>query len=211
MRRWGKQLMNKDLSSRLASYYALPLAEQQATRKLVLEVANADPTAFVELIHQQKFETVTDELTNNLPVFYEALAADLNKWGGFFIQEAQRLFTLARTAKAPQKILTYLDEFCFIKAAEFQHRDALVALLSKELESELLAARYYAASLLPDFIKPTDFKTIEKLRQLLHDSDWRVRYRVYGDLKDLNLLSEHDALSWIDKLRAQIGNPFNLN
>jgi hypothetical protein len=202
--------MDEDLSSRLASYYELPLAEQQATRKLVLAVANADPAAFIQLIYQQKFETVADELANNLPVFYEALAADLSHWDDFFIQEAQRLFALARTARAPQKILTYLDEFCFIKATEFKHRDKLVALLSKELESETLAFRYYAASLLPDFITLTDFKTIDKLRHLLHDSDWRVRYRVYGDLKDLGLLAEQDALSWIDKLRAQIGSPFTL-
>lgn len=203
--------MNKELIDLLNSYYELPPAEQLTTRKLVLEAANADPTAFIQLIHQQKFETVDDELANKLPVFYEALAADLINWADFLLQEAQRLFALAYTAKAPQKVLTHLDEFCFIDAAKFKHRDALVALLTKELNSKLLASRYYAASLLPGFIKPTDFITINKWRQLLSDSDWRVRYSVYGDLKDLGMLAENDTLSWMDKLRARTGNPFNLD
>jgi len=203
--------MNKELIDLLNSYYELTPAEQLTTRKLVLEIANADPTAFIQLIHQQKFETVDDELANKLPVFYEALAADLINWADFFLQEAQRLFALAYTAKAPQKVLIYLDEFCFIDAAKFKHRDALVALLNKELDSKLLASRYYAASLLPDFIKPTDFITVNKWRQLLSDSDWHVRYRVYGDLKDLNMLAENDTLSWMDKLRARTGNQFNLD
>ncbi|GAA4497724.1 hypothetical protein GCM10023172_13140 [Hymenobacter ginsengisoli] len=112
--------MNAGLASRLASYYELPPVAQRETRKLVLETANADPAAFIRLVHAQKFETVADELSNKLPIFYEALATDLDNWGDFFMQEAQRLFALARTATAPQKVLTYLDEFSFISAAEFK-------------------------------------------------------------------------------------------
>lgn len=203
--------MTDALLNRLQSFYEQSPSEKELTLKLVLEEANANPTAFIQVVHQQKFETVADNLANNLAIFYEAMATDLSNWADFFIQEAHRLFVLARMTPAPQKILTHLDAFCFIEADDFKNRSELIAILSKELTSENLAFRYYASSLLPDFIKPTDFGAIDKLRQLLHDPNWRVRYRVYQDLKDLKLLTEQDTLSLVDKVRARLWSPYNLD
>lgn len=190
--------MTTELSNRIEFYYEQTPVDMQRTRAAVLAFANAQPTKFIQLVHEQKFNE-----SSYLPVFFESLAADLANWSDFFLLELKRLIAAAEKVARPKNVLTHLDDFCFVNAASFKHRDEFVAITNKMLTHQHAVFRFYATSLLLDFMNDNDAMSIHNVKQLLHDSNWRVRALVYMDLADLGKLTAQDKFSWLDRLRLK--------
>lgn len=190
--------MNNDLTNKLEMFYRLSEHEQQETLTTILIIANSNPEQFIQAIQNETFDRL-----NHLPIIYEALAQDLDKWSDFFLNELNRLLETARKSKLPYKILNNLEEFAYIYPNKFKHRDKFVSILNEELENEHPTFRYYAVDLLTDFVKDDDTQTLNKMRQRLSDSNWRIRYWTYMNLHDLGQLNKHDTLSWTDRIKSK--------
>ncbi len=197
-------MMIHEIANKLDSFYDLSKSEQETTLKSILTIANSDPIKFKEIIRQEEFNEL-----NNLPIFYEALTKDLPNWDDFFLSEINRLFETARKSKTPNKILNHIDELSFIDSNEFKYRDEYIRILKKELNNDHPTFRYYAISLIPDFIKKDDFQTIKELRKHLADSDWKIRYWTHLALQDINELKNDDKLSLSDRIRAKLLDTLN--
>tara|TARA_R110001583_G_scaffold16041_1_gene65102 strand:- start:60 stop:656 length:597 start_codon:yes stop_codon:yes gene_type:complete len=196
--------MTHDIANKLESFYDLSKSEQEDTLISVLKIANSDPINFKEIIIQEEFNGL-----NNLPVFYEALTKDLQNWDDFFLTEINRLFETARKSKTPSKILSHLDELSYIDPNKFKHRDEFIRILKKELNNDHPTFRYYAISLIPDFIEKDDFQTIKELRKHLTDSDWKIRYWTHLALQDIDELKKYDKLSLYDRIRVELMDTLN--
>ncbi|WP_125932426.1 HEAT repeat domain-containing protein [Hymenobacter glacialis] len=196
--------MKTSLLQRIEGFYEQTNTEKQATLGELLQTINLAPKEFIESFHSEKFDYL-----NNLPIIYEALSNDLNNWADFFLAELKRLIATAKAGDSPKRVLTHLDELSFIDAEIFKHRDAFVAILSAELDNPHRTFRYYAISLLPDFIRQDDTSATNKLRGRLQDPDWRIRYWAFKALQDLDKLSSTDRLSVPDMLRSKLVNTIN--
>ncbi|WP_426061423.1 hypothetical protein [Hymenobacter sp. B1770] len=198
--------MYSNLSKKLDSFYEQTNIEKEDTLKELLETINTAPEDFIKSFYNERFNYL-----NNLPIIYEALSKDLTNWADFFLDEIRRLFATAETVDFPRQVLTHLDELSFIDAEAFKHRDAFVAILSTHLENQHVTFRYYALSLIPDFVRNDDLQTINKIRKRLKDSDWRIRYWAFMALKDLSKLNSSDRLSVMDVLRSKIMSTISFN
>lgn len=189
--------MTPNLLVKLDQFYELTNDEQDLVLQQVLEFANANKDQFADEIRASEYDQA-----NHLPIYYEAIAKDLDTWADFFFSEIKRIFDLARVAVKPTEVLMQIDEFAFLIQDGFKYRDELVRMMKKELNNEKPIFRYYAISLLREYLNLNDFNTIEKLRLLLADPDWRIRYWTYYSLKDLGLLNANESLSLMDRLRS---------
>ena len=188
-----------ELSNKLETFYDLSETEQQNTLESVLAIANSDPEKFMQGIYKEEFNNL-----NFLPIIYEALSKDLNNWADFFLAEINRLFETARKSITPKKILNHLNEFAYIDPKRFKHRDKIIDILKKELENDHPTFRYYAISLLPDFVEENDYQTIKKIKSLLTDPNWKIRYWTHLALQDLNKLENHEKLSLTDRIKVKL-------
>jgi len=195
-----------NILERLDDYYSLDETEQENILSDIIKIANQDRGKFIAAI-----QNIHPQDEDHLPVVYEALARDVHNWGSFFIEEAKRILALARQSDKPYQILNILDEFIFIEPEAFRERDQLVDLLKQELENEHPTFRYFAVSLLPDFIREDDKATRELLKERLHDKDWRVRYWAYHNLKDLHDLPSDVKRSLLDQIRSKTSNPLKFD
>ncbi|MCH6233649.1 hypothetical protein [Cognataquiflexum rubidum] len=194
--------MDNNLINKLEKFYDLNDHEKQETLISILNLANDNPEKFIKAIQNEKFNRL-----NNLPIIYEALSKDLDNWADFFITEIERLFETAKQSNTPYSILNHLQEFTFIDPDKFKHRDRIVEILATQLDNENSTFRFCALDLLPDFVKDDDMLTINKMKKLLKDENWRIRYWTYLNLKDIGVLDEqNDKLSWTDRLRSKFLN-----
>jgi len=195
--------IEKDLSYQFEKFYELNSEEKQGLLDSILKLANDNPDLFIKVLRRSDFNWM-----NNLPIYYEALSMDLERWSDFFIDEAKRLFRIAETSDEPKKILTHLDEFSFIDADKFRYRDEFSDLLLNNIDHKNATFRYYSICLLPDFIRGDDVEAFIKLKMYLTDKNWRIRYHTYSVLKDLNKLASNEKLYWLDSVRARFLDPY---
>jgi hypothetical protein len=190
--------MKTDLLDRLDHYYSLSDEDRDETLGDILAIANGSPEKFKQMIVDER---VVDH--DNLGIIYTALATDLLRWSGFLVEEVKRLLALAAQSKKPNEVLECLEEFSFMQVEKFTHRDALVDILRKELDNTHPSFRFWAVNLLGDFIRPDDEFTITKLRSLLKDPDWRIRYWTNLAVSDLGKLQEHENFTFWEKVRGK--------
>ncbi len=189
--------MSNELIGIFKIFDNLTVEQQTESLTTILEIANADPTKLQEAVKNEEFNE-----ENHLPILYEALSKDMDRWADFFLIEIKRILDNAKRSKTPKKILNLLDEFAFINPDNFKHREEFVEILKKELDHENPIFRYYAISLLPDFVKESDYNAINKLKQTLRDPNWRIRYWAYLALCDLNKIDRQE-LSVFDSFRSK--------
>lgn len=196
--------MDKNLKENLELFYVLTETEQQATLMHVLELANSNPERFQQAIYHEEFNNL-----NYLPIIYEALAKDLTNWADFFLSELIRLLEIAKKSKTPKNILNHFDELSFIDPKNFQHTEKFIDTLNKELDNSHPTFRFYAISLLPDFIEKDNTFIINRMKRHLTDPDWRIRYWTYLYLQDLDAIGKSEKLSLVDKIRAKLFDTLN--
>ena len=187
------------LKEEFENYHDLSKAEQESFRNSLLETANQNPAGFISLVHQAPFGSDCP-----LPIIYQALANDLDQWGSFFVDEFQRLYQLARTAKNPKQYLCNLKEYYFIDPENFKEREALVQLAISELENEQPIFRHYAYNTLFEIDLENDHSMDHILQRGLYDPDWRIRYWTWSNCDAYEILPDRFNLSWLDKLKAYV-------
>jgi hypothetical protein len=189
--------------SKFDEFYELNKPEQESFLAELLSTANNNPERFKEFVRAAPF----DPITSPIPVVYESLSKDLSNWGDFFIEEAERIVNLAENATEPKLYLSYLNEFSFIDADNFDQRNRLVELALGISNNKKAIFRYYSLTLLADFYldKAMD-EHKSQLIQFLDDEDWIVRYWAYQSTKELNILPDGRTLKLTDIIRSRLFN-----
>ena len=194
--------MKNELRKILDNFYELSEFKAEQALTSILELANAQPMEFTNILRDLK--------PDDISIIYEALGNDLDNWNEFFLEELKRIIETAKKADNPNTILSYLDEFIFIEPGQFKYRKELISILKKELSNRHPTFRYYAITVIADFIEDGDFLTIKLLEKHLIDTDWRIRYWTYVVLKEIKK-SNNYKLSFIDKIRSKIFDPFKFD
>lgn len=193
-----------ELVNNLEAFADKNIQEQQAMLSAILRKANSDPEKFRQEMIRGGFNK-----PDQLRIIYEALSKDPETWSHFFLEETERILNAARKSETPEKILKLLTEFSFINPDHFFYREKLVEILNNELDNKVPVFRYYAISMLHDFVESNDYDTIARMKQLLKDPEWRIRYWTFFILKDLNLLDNLEKLSLTDRIKARLSDTLN--
>lgn len=194
--------MKEKLLKLIDELFDLPEEEEEKAFAEILRMAGEQPDELKEIVK----ELEQDEIS----FVYEALALDMDNWSDFFLDEVKRILEKAKQSYEPERVLTYFDEFIFIEPEEFKHSDQLVALMKDELDNENPAFRYWSMSLIADFMEEGDYITTKLIEKRLLDTDWRVRYWAYVILKESREKGRY-KLSFLDKIRAKILNPYTFH
>ncbi len=170
--------------------------EYENTLEQIVAFANSSTENFIQQI--QKTELADYHYLDNV---YCELYENMKKWEGFFMSEITRLLTISKNTEYPEVILkSIMDISCYIEDAA----DELTNIIRKELDNENAIFRFYALRILQDdLVKRNDFQTMMKLKYLLNDSNWRIRFLAHGILKSIDKLDYQQSLSWKDKIRAK--------
>jgi len=191
--------MKEKLLKILDEFYDLSEEEEEKAFAKILEMANEQPEELKQIVTELEQDSVS--------FVFEALAKDMENWNDFFLDEAKRIVEKAKKSNKPSQILTYLGEFIFIEPEEFKHCNELVNYMKKELDNESPVFRYWAVSIIADFMDEGDYITTKLLEKRLSDTNWRIRYWVYVLLKEQKEKGKY-KLSFLDKIRAKILDPY---
>jgi len=190
--------MEAEIREILDNYYELTEQEEASAFKKIREYAETQP---------EQFKTLLQSVDRRAYGFLiDALFENTNKWSSLFFDEIKRIFETADKSDDPNNAILFIDEYSFMDYDDFTHAEALVDYLKQYLKHRLPAFRFWAVSLIADFIEPTDRLRISILEQLQKDPDWRIRYWVYQYLTELRGKGRY-KLSFMDKLKAKLMNP----
>lgn len=177
----------------------------EAIQDEILVYANANREVFIAEVY-----AISPEQFYHLDDIYEALTGDPTSWADFFVEEIDRLFTLARENPDPAAIVQPLDAFWLISQDEdaLQLRKTLLEHFSNNLGDENVMIRRKCVVLTGDLATRNDFRELNKLEELVkEDSDWRVRYLAFQALEDIHPKRAQRVRlpRWI-RLRARFSN-----
>jgi len=176
-----------------------------AIQDQILIYANENRDAFVEEVHR-----LPPDQFDNLNDIYEVLADDPSPWADFFLNEIDRLLTLARKSSDPGPIIQPLDAFWLISLNEdaVELRQDLLHSFYSNLDDENAIIRRRCVVLTGDLVDKNDFKELDKLEEMVKkDPDWRVRYLAHQALEEIHpKRAKRTSLPrWI-RLRARVSN-----
>jgi len=137
---------------------------------------------------------------------YDSLSKDSSNWQDFFINELNRLFSAAESAKDPRSVFLGIDGFELLNNendSDFSKRIRQI-IVDKINNSKNARIRRVATWLLGDFIYLGNDYEIQLLGKLKSDSDWRVRYFAYQILNELNGRSLENGIPILDRLRDKL-------
>ncbi|MBD1392899.1 hypothetical protein [Mucilaginibacter glaciei] len=177
----------------------------------ILLYANANVATFKEEIAEIQY----DKKLQPLPLIFEALAADTDNWGHFFVSMLDAILDRAKKSDKPQEIADHLIEFAFIENQPKPFVQQIAARLYKELYSDNVVTKCAAISMLPNYLHNPIVKDknliIRELQTKLINPHWRVRYTAYMMLKRLKLLPNGFKLPVVDAaLRIYYGRPYTM-
>lgn len=205
------QFLNK-FGVPIDNYWESTKKERGKLLRDILEYANANRQSFLNDFNQIKF----DAEIMALPVIMEALSADTESWGLFYVDLLNDILLAAKQSDKPNDTLTYLQEFFYIEEDTRPFIQEIVNSLYKELDSDNVEVKLACIRILPDFLHNSSILNrsliIEKLREQLFDKDWRVRVFTFDSLKNEELLPAGYRLSLKDKLiRLTQGKPESIS
>jgi hypothetical protein len=124
----------------------------------------------------------------DLDEVYEALSYEPVDWQTFFLEELERILTLARSQSDPAAILAPLDAFFLLSFEEEGGlHQALLHGFADNIADENVFIRRKCVVLLGDFVGRKNFKELRQLENLAqNDPDWQVRYLAYQALEDVH-------------------------
>jgi hypothetical protein len=111
---------------------------------------------------------------------------------------------------SPVDTIMYLDEFVFIDPDEFTYCEELIDFSKHYLKHKLPVFRYWALSLIADFMKTSDILLINLIENYLNDTDWRIRYWAYTYLTEIRGKGRY-KLSFIDRIKSKLMAPYHFN
>lgn len=157
-------------------------------------------------------EGVTDFKEGNLSSIYFALSENSNIWGDFLANEFIRLFEKAKKSSDKEIYDTMDDIICDYKAS---YSSKVSNYLYNELSSTTDKFRLKALlniDLWMDFenIQKSDY-IVQKIVKMLKDNHWKIRWVANNVLTNFNIFQKEEIeISFIDKIRGKIGNPYEI-
>ncbi len=191
--------MEKRLNEIFENYDTFSDEEEEKVYKEIIGFAENNFEEFKTFLQKQKQE--------DYGILIDALSLETKKWSNLFFDEIKRIFTDAEKATNPAEAIMFLDEFVFIEPNDFSHSKELVNFVQPYLKHKLPVFRYWALSLLTDFMDKADTLMINLIEQHLKDKDWRIRYWAYTYLTELRGKGKY-KLSFFDKMKAKINAPY---
>jgi hypothetical protein len=187
-------------ADRIQSFYKDQEQEKQLLLTDILSYANLNPEEF----NNQVKEIGYDKKLMALSIIMEALSKDTDRWGDFYVDLLEDIFSRAKQSSVPKQFLMYLSDFAFIERDRKEYVQRTVSIFDREIEAENIAVKLAAIENLGyymhnDFIKDTGL-IIEKLRIKLNDANWKVRHAAFTALQEAGLLRDGDKLQVKDKL-----------
>lgn len=194
--------------TQIEGFWDLEKEDRKKVLSDILEYANADPQKFIDEVNQVRFDNDSEVF----PVISEALSADTDKWGQFYVDQLDDILETAKQSAKPHDILSNLVDFAYIENDSRPFVQEIVDRLYKELDSENLHIRLASIWILPDFFYNDSIRRknliLEKLQQQLFDKNWKVRVVAFRSLGLENLLPRGYKLSLKDRLAKLIfGEP----
>ena len=151
---------------------------------------------------------------SGISIIYEALSKNPDKWSDFFKDEYERAFEKATKSDNPFEILACLEEIGFVENNKLASKDEIIKLLETHLSNVKKAIRFKAIWYLGDWIDDDNrhqYKhIIQKIKKLLQDKNWKVRYGAKLFLEDMDGLPNDYRMSIIDQLKVRYLNPFKM-
>ncbi|MES2277736.1 MAG: hypothetical protein V4592_17045 [Bacteroidota bacterium] len=174
----------------------------------ILQYANTNPATFKRQLKDIPFDTV------NMPwaVILEALAADTDNWGDFFVETLDEIFNKAKQAAKPNAVLDSLLDFNYTEKDEKPFNQKIVDRLMRYMGDENVTIKIAAIKMLPNYLANPSIKNkqqiIDALCSQLNNPNWKVRYVAYASLGYENLLPPGKKLSLKDRvLKLILGDP----
>ena len=175
--------------------------------QLVAEVrqyAISNPQSFIQDLREVQF----NKELSPLPIVLEALSTDTDNWGQFYVDTLGNIFDQATQVERPQDVLNNLMEFAYIEKDHRPFVQSIVDRLYKETNSDHLSSKIAAIRALPDFFKNPSIRNkpaiIDSLQQMLHDTNWKVRYVAFESLGWVDLVPAGHKVSFFDRLRKLV-------
>lgn len=162
---------------------SITVDEEEAIYAIIRDYAQSNREDFVRQVREIPLERFAD-----LEEVYEALSDDPADWQEFFLQEMDRILSLARSQSDSATVLAPLDSFFLLSfGQDTDLHQAILHKLADNMSDENVLIRRKCVELLGDFVDRKDFKELRQLEHLVQrDLDWRVRYLAYRNLEDVD-------------------------
>ncbi|MCX6180514.1 MAG: hypothetical protein NT150_01115 [Bacteroidetes bacterium] len=199
----------KEIDADVMVYYDMKDAESEKLLQDIAEYANANREGFISF-----FRRLTPKEDSCLNIIYQALTPDSKNWGDFFVEETKRIIELAKKSDHPFAVTSCLEELLGSKEIDSEFNNKIIRILEKELSSPVDALRHRCLSLLSYIIQEDNQRNhasvIEKMKALIHDPNWKVRWMANNSLKDYGLNADDIKISIWDKIRGKRKNPYDI-
>ncbi len=194
--------MIEKIQKTLDKFDSLSEEEEESLYAEILKFADEQNDEFVNFLMSCE--------RDDYGILIDALSADTKKWSSLFFNEIKRTFLKADNDLNPIDTIMYLDEFVFIEPEEFMYCKELVAFLKQYLKHRLPVFRYWALSLIADFMKTSDILLLNLLENNLNDTDWRIRYWAYTYLTEIKGKGRY-KLSLVDRIKSKLKAPYRFD
>jgi hypothetical protein len=196
-----------EIKNELENYYDFELKQQEVIKNKVVEYSNkqAQPK-FIEEI-RTNFEI---REFSGLCAIYDSLKDYPEKWGGFFVEEYQRLYKAAEKSKEPLLVTSSLDEILLTELTNFPEHEKIISLLTNYLNHKRPQIRYCSLLDLCDWLNKVGLSNypnaVSKIKEKLEDPNWKIRVNTYKLITVQLNLKISKKLKTIDKLKSLILN-----
>lgn len=166
----------------------------------ILNFANNNPLQF-----KKDFEEIKYDLVHSATyIVLEALSKDTKTWGSFYVNLVEDIIKHAKINPKQKPILNILDDFIFIEDIKEPFVQEIFNILLKELKSENINVKIAVIWNIPNYYYNNSIKNkrnmVDSMRELLYDSNWKVRVAAYSSLECENLLPNDYSLSLSDRI-----------
>lgn len=186
----------------LKEYDSLSEKEEEAAYAEISECAERATDKFITFLKSCDID--------DYGILIDALSSDTKKWSSLFFEEIKRIFTDADTSNNPAGTIMFLDEFVFLEPEDFLYRKELISFLKQYLTHNSAVFRYWALSLIADFIEISDDLSINLIENKLNDRDWRIRYWAYTYLTEIRGEGRY-KLSFTDRIKSKLRTPYKFD
>lgn len=155
---------------------------------------------------------ILDFKESNVSSIYFALSENSDSWGDFLANEFIRLFEKAKLNN-DDKIYDILDEIICDYKSSYSPKvaDYLYNQFKNPTDKVRLKALCYIDSWMDlENIQKSDY-AVQKIVKMLKDDNWKVRWMANDILTAFKIFQKKEIeISFIDKIKAKYGNPYEI-
>jgi hypothetical protein len=205
-------MITEDLKKKTADFYEFSEDEQDAIIDEILAMSKSSNKQ--EFISEIRKEFPQTEFSG-INVIYDALSAQPEIWGDFFVEEYRRAFKEAEEVLNPYQILSVLDEMGFSERIDFPFAHDIINILGEYISHPNYVVQHRAIYLISDWLGEGNADKHQVLVATLNEfaqnhPNWKIRYLSYNTLWTNELLFKDTKRRLLDKFRAMLKNPLDI-